>query len=78
MLDMQSLAIMGVGGVQSVSMDWVLERVLQFCQELGCDGHEEELLALFTAIESNRQNRRGDSGYQRSGKTGNRGNRELK
>jgi hypothetical protein len=61
MLDMQSLAIMGVGGVQSVSMDWVLERVLQFCQELGliCDGHEEELLALFTAIESNRQNRRG-------------------
>ena len=44
MLDIQPLAIMGVGGIQSVSSDWVSERVLQFCQELGliCDGHEEQ------------------------------------
>ncbi|KAE8125036.1 hypothetical protein FH972_019873 [Carpinus fangiana] len=31
MLDIQPLAIMGVGGIQSVSPDWVLERVLEFC-----------------------------------------------
>jgi hypothetical protein len=56
MLGIQPLAIMGVEVSQSVSPDWVLERVLKFCQELGliCDGHEEKLLALFTTIEANR------------------------
>jgi hypothetical protein len=80
MLDIQPLAIMGIGGIQSVSPDWVLERVLEFCRELGliCNGHEEDLLALFTAIKANRQNKRGGSGYHRSSKTRNRGNRELK
>ena len=43
-----------------------------------CDGHEEKLLRLFIAIEANRQNRRGGNGHQRSDKTSNRGNRELK
>jgi hypothetical protein len=72
MLDIQPLAIMGVGGIQSISPDWILERVLEFCQELGliCDGHEEQLLVLFTAIEANRQNRRGGSGYHRMVKQG--------
>jgi hypothetical protein len=58
----------------------VLERVLAFCQELGlaCDGHGEELLALLTAIEANRFNRKGGSGHPRCNKMGNRGNRELK
>jgi hypothetical protein len=59
MVDIQPLAIMGAGGTHSVSPDWVLE----FCQELGliCDGHEEDLLALFSAIKANTHNKRGGS-----------------
>ena len=34
-LEIQPLAIMEAGKHHSVSPDWVLERVLAFCQELG-------------------------------------------
>lgn len=38
----------------SVSLGWVVERVKSFCHEVGlsCEGFEDELLALFTAIEA--------------------------
>jgi hypothetical protein len=45
---------------------------------LVCDGHEKELMELFSAIEATRINRKGGSGNKRSDKVGNRGNRELK
>jgi hypothetical protein len=79
-LEIQPLAIMGAGEHRPESQGWVLERVLAFCHELGlnCDGHEEELLALFTAIEAKRMNRKGGSSQQKGDKVGNRGNRELK
>jgi hypothetical protein len=59
--EIQPLAIMGAGECQTEAWDGVLERILAFCKELGseCDGHEEELMALFTAIEANRNNRKG-------------------
>jgi hypothetical protein len=80
MLEIQPLAIMGAGEHQSEARDWVLERILAFCQELGlvCDGHEDELMALFIAIEANRLNRKGGSGHQSGDKVGNHGNHELK
>jgi hypothetical protein len=58
----------------------VLEKILAFCQELGseCDGNEEELMALFTAIEANRNNRKGGNANKKGDKVGNRSNRELK
>jgi hypothetical protein len=70
MLEIQPLAIMGAKECQTVAWDGVLEKILAFCQELGSEigGHEEELMALFTAIEASRNNR----------KVGNRSNRELK
>jgi hypothetical protein len=75
-VDIQPLAIMGARGTHSISLDWVLE----FCQELGliCDGHEEDLLALFAAIEANRHNKKRGSDQQRSDRSGNKGNCELK
>ena len=46
----------------------MLERVLEFCHALGltCDGHEEDLLALFTAIEASRSNKGVGNGQQAS------------
>ena len=71
---------MGAGEHQTKARDWVLERILAFCQDLGlvCDGHEEELMVLFTAIEANRNNRKEGNGNKRGDKVGNHGNRELK
>jgi hypothetical protein len=79
-LDIQPLAIMGAGKQQTQTRDWVLEKILAFCQELGseCDGHEEELMALFAAIEANRNNRKGGNANKKGDKVGNRSNRELK
>jgi hypothetical protein len=79
-LEIQPSAIMGAGKHHSVSPDWVLERVLDFCQELGlaCDRHEEELLALFTTIKANRFTRKKGSGHPRCNKMGNCGDHELK
>jgi hypothetical protein len=79
-LEIQPLAIMGIGDHQSEARDWVLERILAFCQELGvvCDGYEKELMELFAAIEDSRINRKGRNGNKRGDKVGNRGNRELK
>jgi hypothetical protein len=78
--EIQPLAIMGAGECQTEAWDGVLERILAFCQELGseCDGHEEELMAIFTAIEANRNNKKGGKANRKGDKVGNRSNRELK
>jgi hypothetical protein len=80
MLEIQPLAVMGADECQTDAWDGVLEKILAFCQELGseCDGHEEKLMALFTAIEANRNNRKGGNATKKGDKGGNRSNRELK
>lgn len=42
---------------ESVSLDWIVERVQNFCQVVGlsCEGLEDQMLALFTAIEASRK-----------------------
>jgi hypothetical protein len=71
-LEIQPLAIMGAGEQQTQTRDWVLEKILAFCQELGseCDGHEEELMALFTAIEANRNKKKWGMQIRRETKWG--------
>jgi hypothetical protein len=80
MLEIQPLAILGAKDCQTEAWDGVLERILAFCQELGSeiDGHEEELMALFTAIEASRNNRKWGNANKKGGKMGSRSNRELK
>jgi hypothetical protein len=80
MLEIQPLAVMGADKCQTDAWDGVLEKILAFCQKMGseCDGHEEKLMALFTAIEANRNNRKGGNATKKGDKGGNRSNRELK
>jgi hypothetical protein len=80
MLEIKPLAIMGAKDCQTETWDGVLGRILAFCQELGSeiDGHEEELMALFTAIEASRNNKKGGNANKKGDKVGNRSNREIK
>lgn len=64
----------------SFSSNWVAQKVMSFCHVVGlsCEGFEDEVKALFTAIEASRhQNGLADSPSSIS-KLGNRGQRELK
>jgi hypothetical protein len=80
MLEIKPLAIMGAKDCKTEAWDGVLGRILAFCQELGSeiDGHEEELMALFTAIEASRKNKKGGNANKKGDKVGNRSNREIK
>lgn len=56
-LDVHPLAVVEELGVPySVSLDWVVERVKNLCHVVGlsCEGFEDQLLALFIAIEASR------------------------
>jgi len=81
MLDIYPLATVGEqGGSYSMSLDWVVVRVIFFCHVVGlsCEGFENQLMALFAAIEASRPQSDVGSLPDLSGKSGNRGNRELK
>jgi hypothetical protein len=55
MMDIQPMVVLGQQeGSYSVALDWVVERVMEFCHVVGlsCAGLEEKLLALFTDIKA--------------------------
>lgn len=55
MMDIQAMVVLGKQeGSYSVALDWVVERVMEFCHVVGlsCAGLEEKLLALFTNIKA--------------------------
>lgn len=57
MLEVQPLTIVGESvGAQSVTTDWVVERVKDFCRVVGltCDGFEDKLMELVIAIDAKR------------------------
>lgn len=56
-LNIYPLIVVEEQGVNySVSSDWVVERVKIFCHMVGlsCEGFEEQMMALFSAIEASR------------------------
>jgi hypothetical protein len=57
-----------------------VERIKYFCHVVGlsCEGFEDKLMALFTAIEASRPQSWVGSVTDLSGKSGNEGNHELK
>lgn len=68
------------GAPNLVSSNWVVQRVKNLCHLVGlsCDGFEDQMLALFSAIEASRNHT--FAGYV-SGvcfKAGTKGNQELK
>ncbi len=57
MVDIHSLAVLGEQlGDNSVSTEWVVERVKGFCHVVGlsCAGFEDKLMALFNNVEAHR------------------------
>ena len=54
--------------------EWVIERVKDLCYALGLsyDGHEEEMMALFSDIEAKRDVRRAEAVIYAIEKSGNR------
>lgn len=65
---------------KSVYSDWVIQKVKTFCHVAGlsCEGFEDKMMALFTAIEASRQHIVLTSSPSSLSQSLNRGHRELK
>jgi len=81
LLDIQSLAVFGDQiGDNSISTEWVVERVKGFCHVVGlsCAGFEDKLIALFNDIEAHHYSNGAGHVTNVSAKFGNRRQREVK
>jgi hypothetical protein len=81
MLDIHSLAVLGEQlGDNSVSTEWVVERVKGLCHVVGlsCVGFEDKLLALFSDIEAHHYSNGVGHDTNLSAKFGNQGQCEVK
>jgi hypothetical protein len=63
-----------------VSIEWVVERVKNFCKVIGlaCSGFEDKLMELFKDIEAHQCSNRVGHDNNLSAKFGNCGQREVK
>lgn len=80
-LVVQPRAVLEYHGLpESISSNWVVQRVKNFCKVVGlsCEGFEDKLMALFSAIEASRNHNGSTSSSKFCSKLANKGNRELK
>jgi hypothetical protein len=81
MMDIQPLMMLEEQlGDDSVSTEWVVERVKNFCKVVGlsCSGFEDKLMELFKDIEAQRYSNKVGHDNNLSAKFGNRGQCEVK